>query len=163
MSGSAGPRLAARLAARAAYSYRTDPAVPPFPDDKPVIVYDGVCVLCSSAMRRIARRDRGGKYRFAAGQSPVGTALFRHYGLDPADFESVLLIEDGRCHGKLDMARRVARQIGGPWRLFELFAILPAAMQDRCYDLVAGNRYSVFGRTETCMVPDASWRDRVIE
>lgn len=156
-------RCAARLARRQAYSYSDDRQVPAFPDDKPVIVYDGVCVLCSGAMRAIARRDRHLRYRFVSGQSMLGTALFRHYGLDPADFETVLLIEDGRAYGKLDMTRRVAAEIGGPWRLFEMFAILPAAMQDWCYDLIAKNRYRLFGRSDVCIAPDASWRARIIE
>lgn len=162
MTGAA-ERCVARLARRLAFSYRSDPAVPAFPDDHPVIVYDGVCVLCSGAMRAIARRDRRQRYRFVSGQSALGTALFKHYGLDPHNFETVLLIADGRAHGKLDMARRVAGEIGGPWRLFELFAIMPGAMQDWCYDLIAKNRYRLFGRSDVCIAPDASWRARIIE
>jgi predicted DCC family thiol-disulfide oxidoreductase YuxK len=156
-------RCADRLARRAAYSYRIDPAVPAFPDDRPVIVYDGVCVLCSAAMRVIARRDTAAHFRFVNGQSAVGGALFRHYGLDPVNFETVLLIDEGRAFGKLDMTRRVADLIGGPWRLFEVFAILPGAMQDWCYDLIAKNRYRLFGRSDVCIAPDPSWRARIIE
>jgi predicted DCC family thiol-disulfide oxidoreductase YuxK len=156
-------RCAARLARRQAYSYRGDTAVSAFPDDNPVIVYDGVCVLCSGAMRAIARRDRRQRFRFVSGQSALGTALFRHYGLDPANFETVMLIADGRAYGKLDMTRRVAAEIGGLWRLFEVFAIMPGAMQDWCYDMIARNRYRLFGRSDVCIAPDASWRARIIE
>ena len=158
-----GERCATRLARRSSYSYRSDASVPAFPDDNPVIVYDGVCVLCSGAMRAIARRDRRQRFRFVSGQSALGTALFRHYGLDPANFETVLLIADGRAYGKLDMTRRVAAEIGGPWRLFEVFAIMPGAMQDWCYDIIARNRYRLFGRSDVCIAPDASWRARIIE
>ena len=137
--------------------------MPPFPDDKPVIVYDGVCVLCSAAMRRIVRGDVDGRYRYIAGQSALGRALFLHYRLDPDDFETVLLIEDGRPYGKLDMADLVARVIGGPWRLFAILRPLPDRVRDWCYDLIAKNRYRLFGRTDVCMAPDPSWRERIIE
>jgi predicted DCC family thiol-disulfide oxidoreductase YuxK len=163
MAAAARGRVSERLGRRAAYSYRDDPSVPPFPDDKAVIVYDGVCILCSTAMRAIARRDTAGRYRFISGQSALGQALFRHYELEPGDFETVLLIEDGRAWGKLDMVRRVAAGIGGAWRLFGLFSILPGGAQDWCYDRIAKNRYRLFGRSDVCMVPDASWRLRVIE
>ena len=156
-------RVADRLAAREGYSYRADTSVPKFPDDQPLIVYDGVCVLCSSTMRFIATRDVHGRFRYASAQSALGQALFRHYGLDPQAFETVLLIEDGRAYGKLDVVRRVAREIGGLARAVHVFTLLPGRWQDWCYDLVARNRYRLFGRSDTCIMPDPSWRQRVIE
>jgi predicted DCC family thiol-disulfide oxidoreductase YuxK len=152
-----------RLERAEAFSYRRDPLVPPFADDKALIVYDGVCVLCSHAMRTIARRDSNGHYRFANAQSPVGQALLRHYGLDPDTVETVLLIERGRAYGKLDMVARVAARLGGIYRGLQLFAILPRSAQDWCYDRVANNRYRLFGRTDVCMMPDSEWRGRVID
>jgi predicted DCC family thiol-disulfide oxidoreductase YuxK len=157
------PSVSMRLAAAVAYSYRADSAVPQFDDGRALIVYDGVCVLCSGAMRAIARRDRDGVFQFASAQSPLGRALFVHYGLDPVAFETVLLIRDGHAFGKLDMTLEVARVLGGPWRLFGLFRPLPRRLQDVAYDLVAKNRYRLFGRTATCLRPDASWRGRVID
>lgn len=147
----------------APFSYRSDPSVPPFPDDKALIVYDGVCVLCSVTMRTIAARDTAGHYRYVSGQSTLGQALYRHYQLDPTNFETVLLIDNGNAYGKFDMLRRVARRLGGAYRALLVFAILPTAVQDWCYDLIAKNRYRLFGRMDVCMVPDPSWRSRVIE
>ena len=155
--------LSARLAAALSYSYRADPAVPCFDDTRALIIYDGVCVLCSHAMRQIAERDTKGHFQYASAQSPLGQALFKHYALDPVAFETVLLLSDGRAFGKLDMVLEVARVLGGPWRLFQIFKPLPRALQDRAYDLIANNRYRLFGRTEACMLPDASWRARVID
>jgi len=155
--------VSTRLAAAAAYGYRGDAAVPRFDDRHALIVYDGVCVLCSGAMRAIAQRDRNGMFQFASAQSPLGRALFVHYGLDPVAFETVLLITEGRAFGKLDMALEVARALGGPWRLFRVFRLLPRRLQDVAYDLVARNRYRLFGRADTCLLPDASWGGRVID
>jgi predicted DCC family thiol-disulfide oxidoreductase YuxK len=158
----ASARIAAQLAAHDAYSYRRDAAVPAFADDAPLIVYDGVCVLCSAAMRWIATSDRRARYRYASAQSDLGQALFRHYRLDPVNFETVLLIENGRAYGKLDMACRVSQEIGGPWRIFSALGLLPGRVQDWCYDRIAKNRYRLFGQRDVCIMPDASWRARVI-
>ena len=114
-------------------------------------------------MRSIATRDHNGHFHFARAQSPLGQALFRHYKIDPVQFETVLLISNGKAYGKLDMTREVARVLGGPWRLFALLQPLPRWLQDKAYDAIAQNRYRLFGRTETCMLPDASWRARVID
>ena len=89
---------------RAPYSYRADPSVPAFPDDKPIIVFDGHCALCSAWAQFVLRHDRARRYRLLPAQTPLGTALYAHYGLshrkavgpDPFDYETNLLIEDGR-------------------------------------------------------------------
>ena len=62
-----------------AFSYRDDPAVPAFPDDRPLIVFDGVCVLCSASARFVLRHDEAGRFRLTAAQSSVGQALYRHH------------------------------------------------------------------------------------
>ena len=155
--------LSARLADSPAYGYRGDAGIPAFDDTKALIVYDGVCVLCSRAMRRIAAGDPSGRIQFASAQSSLGQALFRRYGLDPTAFETVLLLDHGRAFGKMDVAVEIARLLGGPWRLFHIFRCLPRRAQDAAYDVVAKNRYRLFGRTEQCMRPDPNWRSRVID
>ena len=157
----------ARLTSRAAYSYRNAPDVPSFPDDKPLIVFDGVCVLCSGFVRFVVARDPHATFRFVSAQSPLGQALFRHYDLDTDDFETNLLIADGRAHGKLDAFTGVmdllGDRLGGIYRLALLAKLLPRPLRDWLYDRIARNRYLLFGRTDACIVPDASWRGRVLE
>jgi predicted DCC family thiol-disulfide oxidoreductase YuxK len=150
-----------------AYSYRDDPDVPAFDDARPLIVFDGVCVLCHSFARFVAARDvtRDGaaEFRFTTAQSPLGQALFRHYGLDPTDFETNLLIADGRAHGKLDSFSQIMRRLGMPWpAVGQAARLLPAWLGDPAYDLIARNRYRLFGRHEVCAAPDASWAKRVL-
>jgi predicted DCC family thiol-disulfide oxidoreductase YuxK len=77
------------------YSYRADPAVPAFPDDKALVVFDGVCVLCSGFAKFILKRDKAFAIRLATAQSSLGQALYRHYGLDANEFESSLVLADG--------------------------------------------------------------------
>jgi predicted DCC family thiol-disulfide oxidoreductase YuxK len=78
------------------YSYRNDPQVPPFPDDKPIIIFDGHCALCAGSVKFILRHDKAGRYRLLAAQTPLGQALYRHYGLDLVHCETTILMAQGR-------------------------------------------------------------------
>ena len=152
-----------RLAGKGPYSYRGDPSVPPFLDDTALLVFDGVCVLCSASARFILKRDRARRFRFATAQSPLGQALFRHYGLDAQAFETNLVLIEGRAYGKLDTVVAAGTELGGVWRVSSVLRLLPRSAADWLYDSVARNRYRLFGRTEHCMMPPPQWRDRFID
>ena len=147
---------------REAYSYRSDAAVPAFADDKPVIAFDGECIFCSGWVRFLLRHDRRAQYRYLTAQSPLGQALYRHYGLDASSFESNILIEDGVARFKSDGSMRTLARLGLPWSLVNVCRILPAALRDPLYDLVARNRYRIAGRRQSCMVPTPEERGRFI-
>lgn len=152
-----------RLAEAAPYSYRADAKVPAFPDDKVLVVFDGVCVLCSAFARLILKRDRAFAFRLTTAQSQLGQALYRHYGLDTESFETNLVIASGRAYGKLDSVAVTGARLGGAWRVLALLSLLPRPLADWLYDRVAQNRYALFGRTERCMIPSPQWRERFIE
>jgi hypothetical protein len=80
-----------RVNPRSAYSYKQDPAVPAFPDDRPIIIFDGYCVLCSRFAQFVLRHDRRAVFRLLAAQSSLGQAIFRHLGLDPVSFQTYVL------------------------------------------------------------------------
>ena len=145
---------------RAPYGYRLDPAVPPFPDEKPVIVFDGTCVLCSGWARFVLRHDRKARYRFLAAQSPLGQALYRHFGAD-AD-ETNMLLEDGTAWFKSEGSIRIAEGLGFPWSLARGLRLLPPRLRDALYGILARNRFRLFGRRESCELPDASVADRFL-
>ena len=142
------------------HSYRGDPAVPSFPDDKPLFVFDGVCVLCSGGARWLMRHDKRGVFRFAPAQSPLGQALYRHYGI--ALDETYLLIDGGVAYGKSSGYLRMARLLGGVWRATAFFGIIPRAARDRAYDFVARHRYRWFGKTGYCELIPESLRARLL-
>lgn len=129
------------------HSYRQDPDVPGFPDDKPLFVFDGHCVLCSSGAAWLMRHG-GGSVRFASAQSPLGAALFRHYGMDPD--QTYLLVSDGIAAGESTGYLRLCRILGGPWRLLLAFALVPRPLRDWAYRIVARNRYRWFGKVDQC-------------
>jgi predicted DCC family thiol-disulfide oxidoreductase YuxK len=150
------------LSEKPLYSYRADPSLPPFPDDKALIVFDGVCVLCSGFAQFVLKRDKGFVFRLTTAQSPLGQALFRHYGLATDEFETNLVLADGRAYAKLDTVAVAGARLGGPWRLLKLIRLIPRPLADRLYDRIARNRYRLFGKTEACMMPPPEWRDRFI-
>ena len=148
---------------RPPYSYRADPDVPPFPDDRPIFVFDGVCVLCSGATRFLLNHDRRRRFRFVVAQSPLGAALYRHYGLQRQDYESNIILENGRARIKSDGSIRLFELVGFPWSLARVLRLVPAPWRDRLYELVARNRLRWFGRRETCYLPDAGVRARFLD
>lgn len=150
------------MSARKPYSYRDDAAVPAFDDGRPLLVYDGVCVLCSGFVRFVLRHDKAGRFRFATAQSPLGQALYRHYGLDTREFETNLVLVDGRAHVKLRAFAAVMARLPWPWRALRVAALLPDIVGAPLYGWIARNRYRWFGRTDSCMVPDPEVRSRFL-
>jgi predicted DCC family thiol-disulfide oxidoreductase YuxK len=144
------------------YSWRRDPAVPAFPDDRPVIIFDGYCVLCSRSAQFVLRHDARGQFRLLAAQTPLGRALYVHYGLDPVDYQTMILIADGVPAFKSEAGIRIAQRLGFPWSLAVIMRILPRSWRDRLYDVLAHNRFRVFGRRDTCYLPDPRWADRFL-
>ena len=145
-----------------AYSYRSDPEVPAFDDDHPIIVYDNICVLCSGFVHWVLRRDRGALFRFLSAQSPLGEALYRHYGLKRGDYETNLLIADGHIYGKSEAYFQITRRFGGFWPLLLAGRVVPRPLRDWLYDRVARNRYRLFGKRDTCLMPSPDVAERFI-
>ncbi len=147
---------------RKPFSYRDDPAVPDFDDQGPRTVMDAQCGLCSRGARWIARTDRRGEFRIIPMQTPLGAALFTHYGLDPDDPLSWLYLDAGGAYTSLDAIIRVGGRLGGVSRLLAVFNLLPRGVQDRLYGLVARNRYRLTRRTDLCALPDPHIQARLI-
>lgn len=147
---------------REPYSYRSDPAVPAFPDDRPIIIFDGYCALCSGWAQFVLRHDRNATYRLLPAQSPLGHALYLHYGLDPEEYETNILIEDGIAWFKSEGSIRMAEGLGFPWSLAGCFRILPLGLRDALYGCIARHRFRLFGRRSTCYVPEKRFEDRFL-
>jgi predicted DCC family thiol-disulfide oxidoreductase YuxK len=144
------------------YSYRADSRVLAFPDDRPIIVFDGVCIFCSRFIKFVLRHDKSEKFRFVTAQSALGQALYRHYRLDTQVFETNLVLADGRLYTKIDAFVQVMKRLPMPWPLLAIVQVLPRFLADRLYDVIARNRYRLFGRTEDCMVPPPRMQTRFL-
>jgi predicted DCC family thiol-disulfide oxidoreductase YuxK len=153
---------ARRPAAPALSSYRDDPSVPAFPGDRPIILFDGHCALCSGWVSFVLRHDRAAVFRLLPAQTALGTALYRHYGLDPRDYETNILIEDGRAFFKSESAIRMLERLGAPWSAARVLRIIPVAWRDFLYDIVARNRLRWFGRRDQCLISAPRYEDRFL-
>ena len=150
-------------AEREPYSYRADANVPRFPDDKPVIIFDGKCVVCSRWAQFVLDHDRARRFRMLAAQMPLGAALYRHYGLDPVSYETNVLLQDGRAWLKSEGTIRMFEGLGLPWSLLRIARVLPRALRDRLYNVLARNRLRWFGTREACFLPRPADADRFLQ
>ncbi|MGJ4927853.1 thiol-disulfide oxidoreductase DCC family protein [Bradyrhizobium sp. HKCCYLS2038] len=132
-----------------------------WPDDD-VILYDGVCVFCSRWVQFVIARDTAGRFRFTPIQSPYGTRLARAFGIDPDEPDTNAVIHGGKAHLKSDAALTVLSNLSGWGWTRALFAV-PKPLRDAVYSVVARNRYRIFGKFDSCFVPDAELRKRVLE
>ncbi len=129
----------------------------------PLILYDGVCRLCTGTVLFVIRRDRGKRFRFASMQSPLGRELLRRFGLPTDDLKTFVLVEADGHFTKSTAALRVARRLGGLWPAVSLLAVIPAPIRDGVYDWVARNRFRWFGKREHCLVPNSDVQDRFVD
>ncbi len=132
------------------------------PAPEAIVVFDGVCRLCSRWVHFIVRHDRAARIRFATMQSDTGRALLAAHGLDPDDPLSFLFVEDGVGRTDSDAILRVVTGFGGAWRVLSVLRIVPRAWRDAGYRVLARNRYRWFGRHDVCLVPDASLESRFL-
>lgn len=130
--------------------------------DRPVVVFDSACVLCSANARFILRNDQRGHFRLASMQGEAGAALYRRFGIDPADPETLILVEGDRVRRDSDAVLAIWSGLGWPWRAAAAARIVPAALRDPIYRWVARNRYRWFGRRETCWLPGPEAADRFL-
>jgi predicted DCC family thiol-disulfide oxidoreductase YuxK len=132
-----------------------------WPDDD-VILYDGVCVFCSRWVRFVATRDVAQRFRFTAIQSDYGTRLANAFGIDPSDPDTNAVIHGGKAYFKSDAALTVLGALPG-WRWTRVLFGVPKPLRDAVYNLLARNRYRIFGKYDACFVPDAAMRARVLQ
>jgi predicted DCC family thiol-disulfide oxidoreductase YuxK len=130
--------------------------------DDDVILYDGVCVFCSRWVRFVATRDLNKRFRFTAIQSPYGTRLAQAFGIDPEDPDTNAVIHGGVAYFKSDAALTVLSNLLG-WRWARALFAVPKPLRDAVYNVVARNRYRIFGKYEACFVPDTAMKARVME
>jgi len=127
-----------------------------------IILFDGVCNLCTSSVQFIIRHDKSAVFRFVPIQSERGRGICRACGLDPEDIQTFLVLRNGRAYARSDAAFEVIEQFGGLWRLFLMFKVVPAGLRDWIYAFIANNRYRWFGRRETCMCPSEDINQRFL-
>lgn len=130
---------------------------------KAVILFDGVCNLCSGAVQFILRNDPKGHFLFASLQSPAGQKLLERHDLPTDTISTIVLIEGGRAYTRSTAALRIARKLSGAYPLAYAAIVIPAPLRNLGYAFVARNRYRWFGQTEQCMLPKPEYKQRFLE
>lgn len=123
--------------------------------DHPIIVFDGECVLCSANAQFVLRHDRHHHFRLASKQGEVGSALYRRFGMDPADPDSLIVVQGDKLLRDSDAVLAIHCGLGWPWRAMSMFYLVPKFVRDPVYRWIARHRYRLFGRRETCWMPSA--------
>jgi predicted DCC family thiol-disulfide oxidoreductase YuxK len=137
--------------------------MPPPTDEHPVILFDGVCNLCSGFVNFVIARDKQARFRFAAVQSAVGRQILAELGRPLDDWDSNVLLDHGAAYVKSAAFLRIVQQLSGAWPVLALGRVLPLALRDWLYDRVARNRYRLFGQRPSCMIPAPDIRARFLD
>lgn len=128
-----------------------------------LILFDGVCNLCNGTVQFIIKRDPKVKFRFASLQSSFGRSQLLRFNLNPGLLHSVIVIDRDIALEKSDAALYIARHLGQPWKSLSALSILPKSFRDACYNLIANNRYKLFGKQDQCMLPTPELKSRFVE
>lgn len=124
------------------------------PNNKKIILFDGVCNLCDSSVQFIIRHDSNDVFRFVSLQSELGIQIVNHVGVDLTKIDSILFYEsEVAYYYKSEAVLRIAQSLGGIFKCLGFFSILPTRFLNLVYDFIAKNRYKWFGKNESCMIP----------
>jgi len=133
------------------------------PKDKKIILFDGVCNLCNSAVQFIIKHDKKDVFRFVALQSDLGLEICKHIGVDQKSMDSIILYVPGIAYYyKSEAALEIASQLGSFYSLLAIFKILPSKFSNFIYDWIARNRYKWFGKKESCMIPTPELKSKFL-
>lgn len=123
-----------------------------------LILFDGVCNLCNSSVNFIVKNDTKHLYKFASLQSEIGQNILLANNKNPSEFESVILLEKGVLFEKSDAVLQISKNLAG-WSWAYFLRFIPKTIRDFFYQLIAKNRYSVFGRSKSCRLPSPEERE----
>lgn len=128
----------------------------------PIILFDAECILCSANAQFVLTHDRKKRFRLAAMQGEVGSGLYRRFGIDPTNPDSIIVVDGDKMLRDSDAVLAIYAGLGWPWKALALLRLVPRVIRDPLYLLVARNRYRIFGRRESCWLPSPEFRDRLL-
>ncbi len=128
-----------------------------------IVLFDGVCNFCNASVNFIIARDSQGSFSFASLQSDFTRELLASHGITLEEpYDTFILYDNGTIYDKSDAALRIAARLDGLWKLLTIFRIVPTPIRNFFYSLIARNRYRLFGKKESCMIPPAEVRGRFL-
>jgi len=131
--------------------------------NKKIVLFDGICNLCSGSVQFIIKRDKKNQFMFGSLQGEAGRAYLKKYKLPADQFNSFMLVENEKLYTRSAAALRMLKHLGGGWQLLYALMIVPACIRDGIYNWIAKNRYKWFGKKEACWVPAAALKARFLD
>ncbi|MDR7029599.1 thiol-disulfide oxidoreductase DCC family protein [Rhizobium rosettiformans] len=128
----------------------------------PIILFDAECILCSANAQFVLTHDRKKRFRLAAMQGELGSGLYRRFGIDPTNPDSIIVVDGDKMLRDSDAVLAIYAGLGWPWKALALFRLVPRFIRDPLYLFVARNRYRIFGKRESCWLPSPEFRDRLL-
>lgn len=134
------------------------------PKNKKLILFDGICNLCSNAVTTVIKYDKKNTFLFTALQSEKGKEIINYLNIDVAKIDSIILYESAISYNvKSNAALKVMNSFGGIWTLTQMFWVFPEGFRNFIYDYIAKNRYKWFGKKESCMIPTSELKAKFLE
>lgn len=134
------------------------------PENKKIVLFDGVCNFCNASVRFIIKRDKKDSFRFASLQSDLGQKLTKERNIDTSKVDSIILIDPGNAYYiKSTAALEICKDLNGLYPVLSLFLFLPEGLRNFIYDFVARHRYQWFGKSETCPMPSEKEQSKFLD
>ena len=129
--------------------------------DKNIILFDGVCVLCNRFVVFVIKQDKKQYYHFASQQSELGKKIVEQVGIN--DLSTLFLISKGNVKTQSSAVLSIFSRLPFPYLLLCLGYLVPSFIRDLLYKFIARNRYTIFGKTDTCsLLQNKDWQERVL-
>jgi predicted DCC family thiol-disulfide oxidoreductase YuxK len=128
-----------------------------------LILFDGVCNLCNGFVQFVIRHDKRGIFRFASLQSETARNLLQPLAFQTEPMNTIVLIENGKIYTRSKAVIRIAKQLDGFYKAAILLYIFPSFLSDAVYNFISRNRYRIFGKRSSCMVPSPDLKSRFLE
>jgi predicted DCC family thiol-disulfide oxidoreductase YuxK len=130
--------------------------------NKQIILFDGVCNFCNASINFIIDHDPEKRFKFAPLQSEIGQDILRKFNKNTEDFDSVFLLKNNTLYQKSDAALEITKYLSGFWKYLAIFKIFPTFFLNFFYDIIAKNRYRIFGKMDSCRIPTPELRERFL-
>lgn len=128
-----------------------------------IVFFDGICNLCNRSVDFILTRDKGKIFKFASLQSDIASQLLKDKGVDTSAMRTIILLKNDKIFYRSDAVLEIIRDLKAPWPALYIFKIVPRFIRDSVYRMVSKNRYSWFGKRNTCRIPTDDEKDRFLE
>ena len=128
-----------------------------------IVLFDGVCNLCSSSVQCIIKKDKKNQFLFGSLQGETGRQYLKKFSLPTDNLNSFVLVENDKLYTRSAAALRILKHLGGAWSLLYGFMIVPEFIRDAVYKLIAKNRYKWFGKKAACWIPAPALKEKFLD